>query len=190
MLFALGVVVLLVSSCGKPKSIDQLPDDTTNPAITYPFISMSSAEYFYPFGDTLHSVEASRAYFVEVGDTNLNVVSATDGIVTAISTNPDGNYTVVVRYKPNSIFTLEYSGVKTPVVTEGDSLNPGTILGKIARTGEMTFMVVKNGTEAICPATYGSTGFNTAVQLAINKHNTAHSNDSVFAACYAESLPR
>lgn len=189
-LFLALTCFISISSCDKRYPIDQLPDDTSLPTLTYPLASFSSANKFIAFGDTLPSSSQSKGYDIFLADTNQYVASACSGIVTSVTADAAGNNSIVVRYKPNSIYSFLYSGINHVMVQVSDTLTPGTLLGKVGSNHEIYFAVVKNNTEVICPQNIGSPSFNTAIQLAIDKHNSFNTTDSVFDACLFETLPK
>ena len=187
--FAVVVMVVLFSSCSKKYAIDPLPGDTTPPSFSYPFLSFASTHLFVPFGGTLANSQTNKGYEVTLSDTTQQVLSASYGVVGAVSTNPDGTYAVAVKFKSNSIYTMLYSGLGTALVQTNDNVSPGTILGKMGGTGTIDFYVIKNNTEVVCPQNFGSVGFNNAIQQAIDKHNQFHPTDSVLTPCLVSILP-
>lgn len=182
--------LLTVASCDKKYPIDQLPEDTSLPTLTYPLTSFSTANKFVSFGGTLPSSSQSKGYDIFLADTNQYVASACSGIVTSVTADAAGNNAIAVRYKSNSIYSFLYSGLNNVMVAVSDTLNPGTLLGKIGSNREVYFAVIKSNTEVICPQSIGSPNFNNAIQLAIDKHNMFNAADSVFDACLFETLPR
>jgi hypothetical protein len=68
-----------------------------------------------------------------------------------------------------------------------DSLTAGAVLGNIG--GVISFSLVRNNNTALCPATYGSVGFNTAIQLAISQSNKTTGEDTLTIPCLTESVP-
>lgn len=189
-LFLISITLLVLSACDKKYPIDNLPDDTTPPALTYPMASFSSTTKFIPFAGSLPSSGQCKGYDVFLTDTNQFVASASSGIVSSVTDDAAGNSSITVKYKANSIYSMVYSGIRSVMVQVNDSINAGTLLGKVGSNREIFFAVVKNNNEVLCPADYGSTGFNNAIQLAIDKHNANNPADSVLSSCLATSLPR
>src|SRR6202034_1378949 len=113
-------------------------------------------------------------------DTTEKILTACSGIVTAIvpDTSAAGGKLITVKFKRNSIYSFVYGGVTRVQVNVNDSLQGGSILGRIGGAGIVDFQVIKNDNEALCPSNFGSPGFNTAIQQAILFSNSYH-HDSV-----------
>lgn len=185
----LTILALFNFSCNDKYPINDLPEDTTAPSLTYPISSFSTVTRFIPFGGTLPSGGQCKGYDIFVSNANETITAACRGIVIAVNLDGAGNNDITVKYKSNSVYSFVYSGVKDVMVDVNDSIYAGTILGKVGSNLELSFTLIKSN-EVLCPRTYGSAGFNDAIDLAIAKHNTANSTDSVFSACLAESLPK
>lgn len=155
------------------------------PTITYPFVSFASARRFYPFGDPNFGINGNTAYQVQLTDTGQYFVTACSGIVTSVS-----GQTVSLIYKTNSVYSFEYTGVRSPLVHVSDSLPPGALLGKVSADGIIGFALVKDNHTALCPATYANAGFNTAIQLAIDKNNQYNPADSVLGPCEMDEVEK
>ncbi|MBK7149681.1 MAG: peptidoglycan DD-metalloendopeptidase family protein [Bacteroidetes bacterium] len=177
------------TSCNDKYPIDELPDDTTPPSLTYPFLSFSSTKQFITFGDTLNG-ELCKGYWFEMLDSNQNVAAAASGIVTGIADQTGGAKSISVKYKANSIYSFVYANLRDVQVDINDAINPGTLLGKTGQGGKLYFQLIKNDNEVFCPQTFGSPGFNTAIGQAISKHNINYPSDTIAEPCSATSLPR
>ncbi len=178
--------ILLIAAC-KDDAVNTSPRDTSVPALTYPFVSTASVTKFTAFGGTLSNATTSKGYNLHLTDTGQTVVSASKGIITDINALNEGTITVI--YKPRSVYSFVYSGVRYTSLHINDTIAAGSILGKIASTGDISFTVIKND-DVLCPETYGSSGFNTAIQNAISRHNQYNATDSVNTACLVSSLPK
>ena len=184
--------VVLLMACNKDTPvIPPLPPDSTSPTLAFEFVSIASTVKFVPFGDTLANSMVNKGYEIQLSDTTEKVLTACSGIVTAIvpDTSAAGGKLITVKFKRNSIYSFVYGGVTNVQVNVNDSLQGGSILGKISRTGIIDFQVITNNNEAVCPSSYGSPGFNNAIQQAILFNNSNHHSDSVTNPCAAASLP-
>lgn len=188
-LFLFAVLPLLISACNDKYPIDDLPEDTSAPSLTYPLAGFATTTKFVPFGGTLPSSVQCKGYTIFLSNPNETITATCRGIVTAVNLDAAGNNDITVKYKSNSIYSFVYSGVRDVLVDVNDSISAGTILGKLGSNMQVGFMLVKSN-EVVCPRTYGTAGFNDAIDLAIGKHNTANTADSVFNACLVESLPK
>jgi hypothetical protein len=184
--------VVLLMACNKETPvIPPLPPDQTSPTLAFEFVSVASTISFIPFGDTLSDLLINKGYQIQISDTTEKVLTACSGIVTAIlpdTANAHGNI-ITVKFNRNSIYTFIYGGVTNVQVNVNDSLQGGSILGKVTGTGVVDFQVIKNNNTAVCPSGYGSVGFNNAIQQAIVFNNSSHHSDSVINPCQATSLP-
>lgn len=182
--------VVAFMACNKETSVipPVLPDQTS-PTLAFPFSSFASTTGFIPFGDTLPNLTLNKGYEVQLSDTNEVLLAACSGIVTAITPDTAGGNFIAVKFKRNSIYSFLYAGITNVRVHVNDSLNGGSILGKVSGTGIVDFCLIKNNNEALCPQAYGSPGFNTAIQVAISKNNAFHPTDSVLIPCLTQSLP-
>ncbi len=182
-------LVALLMGCNKETSDTNPPlSDQSDPSFTFEFASVAATTRFIPFGDTLPGLTLCRGYEIQFSDTNELVMAACPGIVTAITPDTSGGQDIAVKYKPNSIYSFVYGGVSNIAVQINDTLNAGSILGKISSSGKIDFQVIKNNNEALCPETFGSTGFNTAIETAISKNNAFNPSDSVLQPCSAQSI--
>jgi len=185
----LVVVALLFAGCNKETSgIPPLGPDQTTPTLDFPFASFASATQFIPFGDTLGNLTVNKGYIVQLSDTNEYLLAASPGIVTAITPDTAGGNFIAVKFRTNSVYSFLYGGVTNLRVHVADSLSGGAILGKISGTGMAYFQLIKNNNEALCPQTYGSPGFNTAIAGAVARNNAFHQQDSVASPCMAQSI--
>ena len=188
---AVMFIVMLLVACNKDTPvIPPLPPDQSAPNLDFQFVSMASAIKFIPFGDTLPNLSVNEGYEIQLSNTNESIVAACSGIVTSITADTAGGNFIAVKFKRNSIYSFLYGGVTNVVVHVNDSINPGSILGKINGNGINDFQLIKNNNEVLCPQAYGSAGFNTAIQEAILKNNALYPADSVLSPCVTESLPK
>jgi hypothetical protein len=186
---AIMVFVVLFASCNREAPvIPPLGPDQTAPTLDFPFASFASAVRFIPFGDTLPGLSRNKGYVVQLSDTNELLLAACSGIVTSIVPDTAGGNFIAVKFRANSIYSFLYGGVTNVRVQVSDSLNGGSILGKINGTGVVYFELIKNS-QALCPQAYGSPGFNTAIAGAISRNNAIYPLDSVSNPCYMQSLP-
>ena len=182
--------VLLVA-CNKDASvIPPLPPDQSIPTLNYEFVSIASTIKFTPFGDTLPDQTINKGYKIQLSDTNESVLTACSGIVSSIITDNAGGNIITLKYKRNSIYSFTYAGITRVQVHVNDSLGGGKIIGKISGSGVVDFQIIRNNTDALCPQTYGSPGFNTSIQQAVSQNNSLHPADSVLSPCLAQSLPK
>ncbi len=185
------IMVFLILLVGCNKETPEIPPigpDLTAPTLDFPFASLASTTRFIPFGDTLPDLSINKGYLVQLSDTNEILLAACSGIVTAITNDTAGGNFIAVKFRTKSIYSFVYGGVTNVRVRVADSIFGGSILGKISGKGKVSFQIIKNNTESLCPQTYGSPGFNTAIAGAIVKNNTFHPNDSVLSPCSIQSV--
>ena len=184
-------VVLLMACNRETPVIPPLPPDSTSPTLAFEFVSVASTIRFVPFGDTLGNSVINKGYEIQLSDTTEKILTACSGIVTAIvpDTSAAGGNLITIKFKRNSIYSFVYGGVTNVQVNVNDSLQGGSILGKINGTGIVDFQVIMNNSVALCPSGYGSPGFNNAIQQAILFNNASHHSDSVTNPCAASTLP-
>lgn len=177
------VLFLFVWGCKKTNTVEQNNNgqDTSVPNLAQPICSFASVTRFIPFG-TGSGSNLSTGYEFHFSNTNQTVVAACNGIVSDISGN-----TITIKYKKNSIYSFKYIGIGTVQVHVNDSLSFGAILGKLSSQGVLGFEMIKNDNTALCPQTYGGPGFNNAVQVAIDQHNSQNP-DSVSTPCLQSSV--
>jgi hypothetical protein len=187
--FVFVLLCFLCAACNKPNPLPPLPPDTSTPTLSNPIVSFASVTRFIPFGGIRTNAAVCEGYEILLTDTEQFYVSASQGIVSSISLNSSGSNDITVKYKANSIYSFLYSGVRNVQVQVNDSLIPGTILGKVSYNGDI-YMSLTRSNEALCPHTYASTGFNTAIQLAIGKDISFNPADSALTACLKDSLSK
>lgn len=185
-LFAL---VLFASSCNDKYPIDPLPDDTTPPSLSNPFLSFSSTQQFIAFGDSLNG-DLCKGYWFQMTDSNQSVAAACSGTVTAISDIAGGAKSATVKYKSNSIYSFVYAELRNVQVSVNDVIASGTLLGKTGSGGKLFFQLIKNNNEVLCPKNFGSPGFNTALEQAISRHNTNYPSHAITDPCFVQTLPK
>lgn len=185
----LASFLVIASACNDKYPIDELPDDTTPPSISFQFLSFSSTKRFVPFGDSLNG-EICKGYYFEMTDSTQSVSAGCSGIVTDIKDMAGGAKSLSIRYKSNSIYSFKYSYLRNVMVNVNDNINAGTILGKTGQGGKLYFELIKNNNEVCCPGVFGSPGFNTAIQMARSKHNINFPSDTVGEVCIVQSLPQ
>lgn len=188
-IFAFALLLILAHSCNDKYPIDQLPDDTTPPSLSNPFLSFSSTLQFIAFGDSLNG-ELCKGYWFQMTDSNQSVLSACSGKVTSITDYPNGAKSIAVKYKTNSIYSFVYSELRNVQVNVNDVIGSGTILGKTGNGGKLFFQIIKNNNEVLCPKTFGSPGFNIAIEQAISRHNTNYPSHSITDPCFVQTLPK
>jgi hypothetical protein len=188
-IFRVFMLLVLFAGCKKQTQDSPAPQgDTTVPNISYPIASFASAYKFIPFGAPLQAGGTNTGYEVYLSDGQQAILSASSGIVSSINTDNKGNSTIEVKFKTNSIYTFRYAGVRSLLVHLGDSITPGTLLGKISTTGVIDFAMVKNGHIMLCPQLYASSSFNNSIQVAITRHNALNPNSQVTEACQADMV--
>lgn len=176
--------ILMLGACKEDKVLNS-PRDTSTPTLSRAFLSTASVIKFVPFGGTLPDATTSKGYYLQLTDTAQIVVASCQGIVTDINSS---NASVTVTYKPTSIYSFVYTGLRNVKVQVSDTINSGAILGQVAADGKISFSLIKND-EVLCPADFGPGGFNNAMQSAIARHN-ALNPDTIAAACVVSSLPK
>ncbi len=184
----LTLFIVVASACNDKYPIDDLPDDTTPPSLSFQFLSFSSTKRFVPFGDSLNG-DICKGYYFEMTDSSQSVTSGCSGIVTEITDMAGGAKSISVKYKSNSIYSFKYAYLRNVIVNVNDKINAGTILGKTGQGGKMYFELIKNNNEICCPGTFGSPGFNTAIEMARSKHNINFPADTVGEVCIVQSMP-
>ena len=185
------IIVVLFAACNKPTPVIlPLGPDQTVPTLDFPFASFASAMQFFPFGDTIPNLTINKGYLVQLSDTNEYLLAACSGIVTSITPDTLGGNFIAVRFRKGGVYSFLYGGVTRMQIHVADSLNGGSILGKVTGTGFAYFQLIKDSAEALCPQAYGSPGFNTAIAGAISRNNALHPSDSVLSPCLIQSLPR
>lgn len=185
----ISVLCFFVSSCGKPDTIDPLPGDNTIPSLITSFVSTASTLYFTPFGADLQGGGGiSKGYEITLADTNSDVVASTKAYITSVNMIAADNYEIHSEIKHNSIYDVIYTNVAYVTLVAGDSVNQGTLLGKVGANGKAGFRVERKDThKAICPSTLGSTSFNTPINQALIQHNSFNA-DTLTIPCRASEL--
>lgn len=167
--------ILVLQSCKKDEVAfnNYLPeDDKTPPALLHPFASVASATRFVRFGDTIPgSSEISTGYWIWFSDPTTKVVSCTDGIVSNVEQQDNGDWRVSVKTKSNSIYSMIYENLKDLQVSVNDVVLMGTILGTAGQNSYAGFKVAQKGNRLVCPKVYASSGFDTAMITALNRSN-------------------
>jgi hypothetical protein len=188
----MGIVMLLMACNREAPVIPLLPPDQTIPTLDFEFVSVASTIKFIPFGDTLPNSTINKGFEVQVSDTNERVLTACSGIVTAVvpDTTTAGGNLITMQFRRNSIYSFVYGGVTNVVVQVNDSLSGGEILGKVSSSGIADFQLIVNNNQALCPQTYGSPGFKSAIQEAILLNNSFSHTDTITSPCLFQSLPR
>jgi hypothetical protein len=176
--------LLFVAACKEETKLNS-PRDTSIPTLSRAFLSTASVVKFVAFGGTLPDATTNKGYYLQLTDTAQLVVASCQGIVTDINSS---NASITVTYKPKSIYSFVYTGVRNVAVQVNDTISSGSILGKIAADGKISFTLIKND-EVLCPGDFGPGGFNNAMQSAIARHN-ALNPDTIAAACVVSSLPK
>ena len=184
-----GMMLLMACNKGTP-GIPPLPPNQDAPTLDFEFVSIASTVKFIPFGDTLANHTVNKGYEILLSDTNESILTACSGIVTSIK--PDtlaaGASIIAVKFKRNSIYSFTYGGVTRVVTHVNDSLGAGSVIGKVSKSGIVDFQLIMDGNTVLCPQSFGSPGFNQAIQEAILKNNTFNPTDSVASPCMAGSL--
>ncbi|MDB5282857.1 MAG: hypothetical protein JWO06_1932 [Bacteroidota bacterium] len=186
--FVFMFLIFWAGSCKKPSQPEGPQPDISIPTLIYPIISFASVTKFIPFGEA-DSTGLHKGYEIHLANTNQSIISASIGKITSITPDAHGN-TIRVLYKPRSIYTFVYSGIVNLNVHVNDTLNPGTILGRINPTGIINFAIILNNNTALCPEHFGAPAFNNSIQVAIDRHNSLNPGDSVDSPCKADSLPQ
>lgn len=192
-LLVLTAALLATASCKDDKyPIDELPPDATAPYFSAPFVSVSSTTRFIPFGDSTAAGGFTNSYEIYLNDSTQRVIAAGAGYVNAVNQAGNGDYEIHISPKVYSIYNEIYMNVKEPTVVAGDSVDAGTILGKIG-TGKMSALKVlkteNNTVTAICPGSLGNVGFNNAFNRALAISDSLN-NDSTLAPCLFTTLPQ
>lgn len=184
------VILLMLSGCKpEPPVYPPTPPDTSIPSLSWAIASFASVTRFYPFGDTALGNPANPGYQMLLGDTTVKIFTACSGIVQSITPQPNGGNMVLIKYKTNSIYAFQYSGLANVNVRVNDSVGPDVLLGSIVSSGLIGFAVIKNGTTAICPSSIAAQAFMNSIQTAITRNNVVSPEDSVSCSCVTDSLP-
>jgi hypothetical protein len=192
-LLVLTASLLAVAGCKEDKyPIDDLPPDATAPYFSAPFVSVSSTQLFIPFGDSLAGGGLNNSYEIHISDLNQKVIAAGAGYVNEVTQAGNGDYEIHISPKVYSIYDEVYLNVKNPTVVQGDSVDAGTILGKIGTGGMSALKVLKtedNGITAICPGSLGNAGFNAAFTQSLAISDSLN-GDSTLSPCLLITIPQ
>jgi len=184
------VILLMLSGCKpEPPVYPPTPPDASIPSLSWSIASFASVTRFYPFGDTTLGNPASPGFQMLLSDTTVKIFTACSGIVQSITPCPNGGNMVLIKYKSNSIYAFQYSGLATVNVHVNDSVGPDVLLGSIVPSGLMGFAVIKNGSTAICPSSLAAQAFKNSIETAIARNNIISPEDSVNCSCFTDSVP-
>jgi hypothetical protein len=188
-LLSILAVSLFASGCNDKYPIDPLPADTSIPTLSVPFVSVSSTVYFTPFGAPLQSSsETSKGFELTMSDVNTEVLASTKAYITAVNMIAADNYEIHTEIKRNSIYDVIYGNVAGVTLQVGDSVVQSTILGNVGSNGKVTFRIERKDTrKALCPSTFGSSGFNNSFNTSLLLHNSANS-DTLSLVCRVSEI--
>jgi hypothetical protein len=168
----LSAIILFVS-CSKDKK------DETPPQLTVPFINTAKTDRFWPFGSEIAPGKYNCAYEITVTDANLDVVTSSGGKVYAVRANDNfPDYEIDIIPYANSVYHLIYDHVKNPLVSVGQQLNAGDILGKVG-DGARTELQINDDRigKSVCPSQFGNAVFNNAFDQARTISNAKPGTD-------------
>jgi len=164
-------------------------EPTAPPVLSVPSVDLATVETFIPFAAPLPgSGVLNPAYEMVVADTAQNVFAATDGTVVAVTQNSQGDYELHVRPLGSRGWLVIYDHVLAPVVAVGQTITPGTVLGRVGLWSESHGRVelqINRGNDSICPRDLGTPGFNDAHEAAFAGLSQDPSWTSV---CLAETV--
>jgi len=179
----LPLAALILSGCSDST------EPTAPPVLSVPIVNLTTVETFIPFGAPLPgSGVLNPAYELVVADTAQNVFAATDGIVVRVVQNSQGDYELHVRPPGSRDWLVIYDHVLAPMVAVGQTIAPGTVLGRVGLWSESHGRVelqVNRGNASICPRDLGTPGFNAAHEAAFAGLDQDPSWTSV---CLAETV--
>lgn len=153
-----------------------------------------------PFGAILETGVLSPAieYFTIL---NANVRASSEGIVVSARPNPGSRTDFEIHVKPfaQSRYLIVYDHIKNLVISEGDRVAAGTVLGQIGDwdhdTGRIELQINVNqdgsGELSYCPTNFGTAAFNSqneALLRAANAVRVDSGRDPWPAVCLVETV--
>jgi hypothetical protein len=156
----LAAVILMLGGCSGST------EPSAPPVLSVPVVDLTAVESFIPFGAALPgSGVLNPAYELVVADTARDVFAATGGTVSRIIRNSQGDYELHIRPLGSRGWLVIYDHVLAPVVAEGQTIEPGAVLGRIGLWSESHGRIelqINREDDSICPRALGTPGFNAA----------------------------
>jgi hypothetical protein len=156
------LILVIFSSCKKDK------EDTTPPVLSVAFVNTALTDRFIPFGANLSPTSINPAYEIILSDSNQQVVASCAGKVNWIRLNDNApDYEMEIVTSDNSVYRLYYDHIENPVVSEGETIAAGDLLGTIGAGGRTELQIndTRNN-HSVCPSQFGTTDFNNAFNTA------------------------
>ena len=141
------LVLIIFAACKKEK------EDTTPPVLSVPFVNTALTNRFIPFGETLGPTSINPAFEIILTDSSQQVVASCAGKINWIRLNDNSpDYEMEIVTSGNSVYRIYYDHIENPVVTEGETIAAGDILGTIGVGGRTELQINDTRTnKAICP---------------------------------------
>jgi hypothetical protein len=177
------LVLIIFAACKKEK------EDTTPPVLSIPFVNTSLTERFIPFGETLSPTSINPAFEIILTDSNQQVVASCAGKINWIRLNDNRpDYEMEIVTSANSVYRIYYDHIENPVVSEGETIAAGDVLGTIGVGGRTELQINDTrSNKAICPAGFGTTAFITAFNTARTISNLNYST-TYTSVCLTETV--
>jgi hypothetical protein len=177
------LALLIFSACKKDKQ------DTTPPVLSVPFVNTALTDRFIPFGETLSPTSVNPAYEIILTDSNQQVVASCAGKINWIRLNDNRpDYEMEIITTAHSVYRLYYDHIENPVVSEGETIAAGDVLGTIGTGGRTELQINDIRTnQAICPSGFGTAVFNAAFNTARTISNT-NNGTSYTSTCSTETV--
>ncbi len=138
-----------------------------------PPVNTALATSFIPFGATLGPGRENPAYEIVTSDTAAPVLSPTAGTIGWVRLNPNfPDYELQIIPEKGKAFRIYIDHLYDVRVAEGATVGAGDTLGRVGAGARTELQINNEGTgKAVCPRTYGTAAFNTAMDTAMARTN-------------------
>jgi hypothetical protein len=153
-------------------------------------VDLSTVRRFIPFGAELSPGRLNPAYEFVVSGTGTEVRAATAGTVTRVEVQDQGDHELHVQ-PADSSYLIIYDHVLDVGVSVGQSLQPGTRLGRVgvwtASQGRVELQINRNNL-SVCPRDLGTTEFNAAHDAAFAAADPKQQQPGWTSVCLATTV--
>ena len=152
--FSLLFLGLFLISCDKNNDGQERP-----PTLSTALVDFNKVTHVILFGEDLTATQKNPAFEYIVDNANEEVISCSNGFVEKIIRNTAfSDYEIHIRPSSRSEWIIIYDHVKDINLSEGDNVEPGTLLGIIGEGNRVELQVNQNNM-AHCPLNFGTTAF-------------------------------
>lgn len=156
LLFA--VFMLIPSCCDKDKPLDETP-----PVLSVTPVDIATVTSIIAFGADLTPSQKNPAFEYYVSNSDVQVRSVCQGEVENIMVNSNfPDYEVWIKLSGNSAWRIIYDHVLNPMISVGDEVSPGTILGTVGEGNRTELQINKISEDnelSYCPFDFGTSEF-------------------------------